>query len=162
MPTPTSVRRALQPQPATVAGHVLQPLNGDTYLFLEEIQSPLLFRAAEGRPAYKMLDMFAVLFVLTHPVEDCLALWAQGEPVFKAAVIGFGKNIPLDSLEEIAQAVIEHIAAAFEPAAQLHPPLGEDGRPLAAGPMPTPTASAGSAGSSPGSPASGTGNQPTS
>lgn len=142
--TPTTVQNALLPEPLVIGGLTVQPVTLGSYLFLEKIKSPLL--ASPPPEKISAMELFRVVYILTQPLPDCVAMWAQGGEAFDAAVIGFASQIPLTDLEAMTSQLIQHLGTALAPAAKLHPApdTGSGGVPLSAGAQPTATGSAGS------------------
>lgn len=141
---PAIAREALAPSPRVVGALTLQPVTLGTVLVLEKIGSPLL--TAKPGDAVSALELFRTVYVLTHPVDEVLALHARGAAAFDTTVIQWASQVTIADLEPLTRAVIEHLAAAFAPSAQLSPPRQEGVEDV---PLPSGTRSAtGLAGSS--------------
>jgi|ERR1700722_334389 len=134
--TPTVVTDSLLATHLVIGDLKLEPLTLGVYLFLDKIGSPLL---KGGKKEVTSMDMFRAVYVLTTPLSDCLAFWAQGPETFDAAVFGLCNKIQLTDLNTLGDKLLAHIQAAFATAAKTKmPESGDQLSPLASRPGPLP------------------------
>lgn len=120
---PKRVVRAFLPEPIRVGALTLQPFTAGTVLLLERMEHPLV-AGDRVRRSRKMSndEVMALLFVLSRPVKEAIALMNQGPESFDAAVVEFASTIPLSDLREVGAALRRSFQDAVATATPSGPP----------------------------------------
>jgi len=124
--TPKSILAALFPDVVTVAGLRLQPVSAVHYLALERLENPLIVQGIDTTTS----DLIEALLILSLTPDQIRTLLAEGLAAVEPRVLDLAGRISAADLPGMTQALLAHIATAFDTAV---PGKGADGevRPLA-------------------------------
>ena len=110
---PAKARNALLVGPIKVANLTLHPMTLGTVLLLEEIDSPLVL---DGKKLGKAFDIINLVYILSRPAKESLALISKSKDAFRAEVLKMAESILPSDLEELGAAVQKIYEESFAPA----------------------------------------------
>ena len=119
---PSVVVDAFLPDTLSVGDIVLRPITAGTILILEKIKSPIVddkviaaARKNKGKFGAQLSneDVARIIFILTHPGKESLALWNRGQDVFEQAVYAYMDRIPVADIPALGLMINKHFEKAF-------------------------------------------------
>jgi hypothetical protein len=119
---PRIVVDAFLPDTLAVGDIILRPISAGTALILEKIKSPIVddkviaaARKNKGKFGAELSneDVARIIFILTHPGKESLALWNRGPDVFEEAVYDYLDRIPVADVPALGLMINKHFEQAF-------------------------------------------------
>lgn len=100
-PIPSRGRESALACGVQAAGCHVREITLATGALLEQVGSPLM----DGRTPENFMDMLPTFFVMTRPPAESMALLAQGDEAFDAAMIGWADTLPPSAFVDLSKAV---------------------------------------------------------
>ncbi len=122
MATPKKVVAAFLPDSIKVGELEIRPFTAGTILFLDKINHPLT-ASGNKKVALSNAEVLTLVYVLSRPIQECLALLRHDPNAFEDAVLAMAEQIPPRALNDLGRAINQQFSASFS----THIPSGASG-----------------------------------